>query len=1653
MPFSAWKVFAVALLCQFGSLAASAAAAPVRPSVAALPLTFERNDGQADPRFHFLARHAGADVFFGESGIEFAMPAQDRTARLTLRFPGANAQAQLLGESPQAGRVNYLRGAHAADWVVGVPTFAGVRYRDLYAGIDLVFHQAGGDGQRNLEHDFLVAPGADPARITLALDSAARLTLLPGSDLDVRFGAAQGAAHMVLKKPVAWQGPEGERRAVEVGFRLVDEHTIAFNTGAYDRSQALTIDPVLHFSTYLDGTGNDSVSAVKTDAAGNVYVVGSTTSTDFPLKNPEQSTCATNSGPPCSSAFVTKLDSSGHSLIFSTYLGGMADAEPQDLAIAPDGSVIVTGTALAPGFPQVGKLAKTYSSYTDSFNFLLSLSRDGSSLRYSGFLGITSALPPNPSRATDVAVDAEGAAYLTGTTDDTNFPVTPGAYGGAVPGYPANTLFVAKVAADGGIVYAATIPGNAPVDIQTTNNAFTNGGIQIDAQGEAVVVGSGGPGLPATSGSLSPGYPNSTADAQFATAGFAFKLNASGSTLLFATYLPGTDTANGLALDPSGNPYIAGYTEETTLPVSPNAYSTATETGCTCSGYVLKLSVDGTKALAATYLGNSKSNAAPPVTLSDIALDGSGNVAVAGKAGSLLFPTRNPVLSAGYGAQGAVLAELSPDLSSLLFGSYFNAADEPAQLKGLTVDPQNRMVVTGETVSSIFPTTVGSFQSVPPPGTPDSPASGGGIFVASIDPSIAAPSLCFSTQTVQFGLVLVNTSQQSTVTITNCGDAPLNVETLGSSDPTVTAQHTCTGIAPGGECQVELTYTPVNTNVARGTLSISGNMGASPQRINFSGSGGYPDVYVPPSVDFGDQLVGQKSGGELTFENDGNVSFTVTSATATGDFQVVQNQCATPVPPIGQVLPPSSCQIVLAFAPTAGGTRTGTLTLVDNLQSGTQTVALTGNALTSATIPSITVIPATLRTPTGATLTVIGNNFFPTSVVSWNGSARTTTYLNERALTAQLSAADVAQLGEAPVTVSTPAPGGGVTPSTLGLLYDRIDNIQINHAVFDPHAQLLYATVSQSLPGLGYTYSNSVVAFDPVSQKVVKTLLTGNTPDAIAVSDDGTLLYVGLDATSSLAQIGLPSGAVNFTISLGSNSTGPLIAEAIAAVPGAAHSFILSRRVANCTPCGAGIQVYDDAVPRPTMTGNGTDGDDVLQFVSDPTIFYSTQLYVGPPTLLEYKIDAVGLSLAKTGARDSGQDGVMGTDGRLLYFGTGQVVDPSTLTVKSDFGLVGDAFHVDAPNSRIYFVNEDSPYSGLPNNTLMLAAADLNTQQTLNQIGFPELSLLPTGVERFSTNGLLIYGPSELLVMRTGLTGVSATLPPAAALPAATLSPASLTFDSQALGTPSAAQTVTLTSAGTSNLTIASIQTSAGFAETDNCGGQTLPPATGCQIQVTFTPTVAGPATGTLTVTDNAADSPQTMALSGTGEAPPLAITAPPGGSTTATVAAGQPAIYNLAMAAGPGFSGPVTLACSGAPANASCTLDPASLTLAAGASASFTVTVKTAAHTVAHTSTQIAPRSAPGDPRTRYAGASLLSLTAMFALFRLRRRAWSLGLGLCLLIACTLAVGGCGGGVSDRSTPAPASAALTAPGTYTLTVTASAATASLTQKLTLVVQ
>jgi hypothetical protein len=477
-----------------------------------------------------------------------------------MRFVNVSGAVSLHGEQPLAGRDNYFHGSDASGWITDIPTYNQVLYKDLYPGVDLLFHD-NSDGSQ-LEHDFLVAVGSDPRQIRFRLSGADRIRIGADGKLLVTIAGRE----MIFHPPAAWQTTASERKPIQAAFVLEDPSTVAFRVGKYDHGLPLTIDPVLVFATYLDGTGSDSISAIATDSSGNIYVTGSTSSANFPVVKGEQSVFAGGAD-----AFISKLDPTGHTLLYSTYLGGSNTDNGQSIAVDANGNVAVSGISLSDNFPTAGKLSGTVSTATTTYNFISSLNASGSALRYSGYIGETAGTYDdyNP-HLNRVAFDDQGNVYVSGKTDDPNYPYTKGAYGGLPAPYPADeTLFVAKIGSDGTVLYGATIPETPPQSIGSSVFNIDVGGLAVDGTGAVVVAGTAGDDLPVTTGVLSSTFPNNPASG---TAGYVLKLNPAGSALVFSTYIPGTDAIEGTALDSSNNVYVSGLTQETNLPTSSNAF-------------------------------------------------------------------------------------------------------------------------------------------------------------------------------------------------------------------------------------------------------------------------------------------------------------------------------------------------------------------------------------------------------------------------------------------------------------------------------------------------------------------------------------------------------------------------------------------------------------------------------------------------------------------------------------------------------------------------------------------------------------------------------------------------------------------------------------------------------------------------------------------------------------------------------------------------------------------------------------------------------------------------------------------------------------------------------------------------------------------------
>jgi acetyltransferase-like isoleucine patch superfamily enzyme len=655
-----------------------------------LPLSFEANQGQTDSRVKFVSRGQGYALFLTSTEAVLALskgnkeadrraddPAAKRPptasaptehAMVRIKLSGAGGQAQISGADKLPGTANYFIGKNPKQWHTGVPTYARVKYAGVYPGVDLVYY--GNQGQ--LEYDFVVAPGADPKPIALSFAGARRLHLDKGGNLVIEVGGTQIVEHA----PVIYQEIDGVRRPVAGGYKLKDRHTVGFELASYERDRPLVIDPVLTYSTYLGGSREDYGHRIAVDSSGNAYVTGYTSSTDFPTTAGAFRTAFGG----YYDAFVAKLDATGTALSYSTYLGGSSSDFGYAIAVDASNNAYVTGYTYSTDFPITAGAFQTSRNGSSYDAFVAKLDATGTGLSYSTYLGGSSG-----DFGYAIAVDASNNAYVTGQTYSTDFPITAGAFQTSRNGSSYYDAFVAKLDAAGAALSYSTYLGGTGSDtgyaiaVDASNNAYVTGYttstdfpttpgalqtafgggydafvaklnaagtsesystylggsandiglvIAVDSSGKAYVTGyTQATDFPTTAGA-------------FQTAsgggidGFVTKLDATGTTLSYSTYLggSGTDRAFSMAIDGWGNAYVTGSTTSTNFPITADAFQT-TLGGGTYDAFVIKLDAAGTTLSYSTYLGGSGNDNG-----NGIAVDASNNAYVTGETYSTNFP-------------------------------------------------------------------------------------------------------------------------------------------------------------------------------------------------------------------------------------------------------------------------------------------------------------------------------------------------------------------------------------------------------------------------------------------------------------------------------------------------------------------------------------------------------------------------------------------------------------------------------------------------------------------------------------------------------------------------------------------------------------------------------------------------------------------------------------------------------------------------------------------------------------------------------------------------------------------------------------------------------------------------------------------------------
>jgi hypothetical protein len=601
---------------------------------------------------------------------------------------GANREPRVEGTEELPGKANYFIGKDPTKWRTNVPAYKKVQYHNIYPGIDLVYY----GNQRQLEYDFVVHPGADPNRILLSFQGVDKLEVDALGDLVVDTGTLT----IRQRKPVIYQDVNGVRQEVAGGYVLKGAQRVGFQAAAYDQSLPLVIDPTLFYSTYLGGSGDADVGlAIAVDTALNAYVAGFTASTDFPTTAGAFQT--TRAGD--RDVFVAKLNPTGSSLLYSTYLGGSGSDEinVSGPGIALDG----TGGAYVTGFTSSRDFPTTLGAFQPAFGggvfdaFVTKLNPTGSGLVYSTYLGGS-----DYDLGSGIAVGVLGNAYVTGSTNSADFPTTAGAFQ-ATPG----AGFVTNIDPTGStLVYSTYLVG------------AVGAGIAVDGAGHAYVTGFAGPNFLTTAGAFQPAF-GGVGDA------FVTKLDPTGSTLVYSTYLGGSggDGSFGIAVDGTGNAYITGSTGSTDFPTTPGAFQ-PTLAGVD-DAFVTKLDPTGSTLVYSTYLGGSGVDEGR-----GIAVDGTGNAYVAGRTDSEDFPTTTGTGPPGNG--DAFVTKLNPTGSGLVYSTYLGGNLGDAGV-GIAVDVFEDAYVTGITGSTDFPTTPGAFQPTL--------AGAGDAFVAKITEAEAPP--------------------------------------------------------------------------------------------------------------------------------------------------------------------------------------------------------------------------------------------------------------------------------------------------------------------------------------------------------------------------------------------------------------------------------------------------------------------------------------------------------------------------------------------------------------------------------------------------------------------------------------------------------------------------------------------------------------------------------------------------------------------------------------------------------------------------------------------------------------------------------------------------------------------------------------------------
>ncbi|WP_263357053.1 choice-of-anchor D domain-containing protein [Acidicapsa ligni] len=906
----------------------------IRQTLLRQPLYFEPAADGA------MTRRSPAGTMRLDAAGKAQFSAPGKTA-ISMVLDGARTAAKPTGEETLPGRSNYLLGNDPALWRTGVSQFSRVRVPAVYPGIDLVYY---GNGNQ-LEHDYQLAPNADPSLIRMRFQGAATVNDDSTGDLILRQTASTGTPNEALRllKPVAYQqAANGAKTPIPVRYRPLADGGYGFALGVYDHRQAVVIDPVIVYGSYFGGKFNDSIVDLKVGSDGSLYLLLTTDSTDLKTVGATTGACVGECGPANADAgaftqpdmYIAKLDSTFQTLLFATYLGGSDNDQAYNLALDTDGSVYVAGATHSTNFPIVnGYPGGTPVVGGKPSGTLTKLSADGSTILYSTFIGYGS---PSASFAPPVMVTANnGIVYLIGQSDvaDLNFIWQKN------PLFMLGQDFLAKLdttkTGTDSVVYATCV-GDSVDGTKVAQLAS----LALDSKGDVWLYGQTSDNTfpVATANALEPQCRSTPC-----VASFLMEIDPTGASIPYATYLGGTNgasdtvvTPRDIVIDPSDNIYVSGYTNQGDFPTL-NGYSLAIDGYY--AGYASKLSPDGTTLLYSTFL---------PVS-AEIAVSTKGQLAFTGVAGSG-FPVQNnlqtmPIGANNYDAVFGLIDTTQSFDNSLLISSYLGTTTGTTLPQRVYLADTGQILIVGETNATDVPI-ANAYQ----------PASGGGAtdgFIAAIQSS----SLTLTPTTITFPATSVgSTSAAMTATLLNGTTQSIYlIQSTLTDSKDFTQSDNCNGIlSPQASCTVTFTFKPQTSGTLTSTYT-TGDLDNPATRLTITLTGtanAAAATLSPTTLAFGSVTDGTSVTQSVTLTNSSSAALPITSAVVTGTgFSLTSNGCGA------SIAAGATCQFGITASPTAESPYTGTLTVTDSL--GTQIVQLTATGAQAK--GSETLLPATVN--------------------------------------------------------------------------------------------------------------------------------------------------------------------------------------------------------------------------------------------------------------------------------------------------------------------------------------------------------------------------------------------------------------------------------------------------------------------------------------------------------------------------------------------------------------------------------------------------------------------------------------------------------------------------------------------------------------------